>query len=210
VRSGWYDGVRIHRVVEGFVAEWGIHDEPYVNAVWRKERLADDPVRASNTRGRITFSRSGPNSRTTQVFVNLRDNASLDDDGFAPFGEVVEGMDVVEAFFAGYGDGPPRGDGVYQAMAVWPAAAPTSTSTSPSSTGSSGRPWCQGRLSENRNVRPHWMLRKARLGVILTHIRSYSRETPWHSRGSPSPFRRMSSGPPTHARRWSAAHAAGS
>lgn len=123
VRAGWYDGVRIHRVLDGFVAEWGIHDEPFVNAVWRKELLADDPVRTSNTRGRVTFAKSGPNSRTTQVFVNLGDNGPLDDEGFAPFGEVIEGMDVVETFYAAYGDGPPRGEGVYQAMAVARGAA---------------------------------------------------------------------------------------
>lgn len=118
VKGGWYDGVRFHRVLEGFVAEWGIHDDPYVNAVWRKRLLVDDPVTQTNTRGRVTFSRSGPNSRTTQVFVNLGDNRSLDDQGFAPFGEVVQGMEVVESLYSGYGDGPPRGEGVYQAMAI--------------------------------------------------------------------------------------------
>jgi len=118
VRGGWYDGVRFHRVLDGFVAEWGIHDDPWVNAGWRRQLLRDDPRTQPNSRGRIAFSKSGPNSRTTQVFISLGDNRGLDDEGFAPFGEVVEGMEVVLALHSGYGDGPPRGDGVYQAMAI--------------------------------------------------------------------------------------------
>ena len=117
VKSGWYDGVRFHRVLEGFTAGWGIHDNPYVNVVWQKELLLDDPVTQPNTRGRVSFARSGANSRTTQVFVNNKDNPGLDD-RFAPFGEVIEGMDVVDGLYAGYGDGPPRGEGVYQARAL--------------------------------------------------------------------------------------------
>ena len=117
VSSGWYDGVRFHRVLADFTAGWGIHDDPYVNFVWQKELLMDDPVIESNTRGRVSFSRAGPNSRTTQVFVNLKDNTSLND-RFIPFGEVVEGMDVVDRLYSEYGDGPPRGEGVYQAMAL--------------------------------------------------------------------------------------------
>ena len=118
VKRGWYDGVRFHRVVEGFMAQWGIHDEPYVNAVWQNELLADDPVRQSNTRGRVTFATAGPNTRTVQVFISYKDNSFLDGQGFSPFGEVVEGMDVVEGLYAHYGDGPPQGTGVYQAMAM--------------------------------------------------------------------------------------------
>ena len=118
VKRGWYDGVRFHRVVEGFMAQWGIHDEPYVNAVWQNELLADDPVRQSNTRGRVTFATAGPNTRTVQVFISYKDNSFLDEQGFSPFGEVVEGMDVVEGLYADYGDGPPQGTGVYQAMAM--------------------------------------------------------------------------------------------
>ena len=117
VKGGWYDGVRFHRVLEGFTAGWGIHDNPYVNVVWQRELLLDDPVTQSNTRGRVSFARSGANSRTTQVFVNNKDNSSLDD-RFAPFGEVVEGMDVVDGLYADYGDGPPRGEGIYQARAL--------------------------------------------------------------------------------------------
>lgn len=119
VQNGWYDGVRFHRVLDGFTAGFGIHDDPYVNAVWRARSLTDDPVRQSNSRGRVTFSKSTPHSRTVQVFVNLKDNGgSLDDSGFSPFGEVIEGMGVLDALYSEYGDGPPRGEGVYQAMAV--------------------------------------------------------------------------------------------
>jgi len=117
VKQGWYDGVRFHRVLEDFTAGWGIHDDPYVNFIWQKELLPDDPPVESNKKGRLSFARSGPNSRTTQVFVNYKDNLSLDE-LFAPFGEILEGMEVVENLYAGYGDGPPRGEGVYQAMAI--------------------------------------------------------------------------------------------
>jgi len=118
VKAGFYDGMAFHRVLDDFVAEWGIHGDPWVNAAWRQTEMVDEPVRQSNTRGKVTFSKNRPNSRTVQVFVNLKDNSSLDDDGFSPFGEVVEGMDVVESLYAEYGDGPPRGEGVYQAMAI--------------------------------------------------------------------------------------------
>jgi peptidyl-prolyl cis-trans isomerase A (cyclophilin A) len=117
VKQGWYNGVRFHRVLEDFTAGWGIHDDPYVNFVWQKELLPDDPPFKSNTKGRLSFARSGPNSRTTQIFVNYKDNSSLDE-SFVPFGEILEGIEVVENLYAGYGDGPPRGEGVYQAMAI--------------------------------------------------------------------------------------------
>jgi len=118
VKAGYYDGIAFHRVLDGFIAEFGIHGDPWVNAAWRQALMADEPVRQSNTRGRVTFSKNTPNSRTVQVFINLKDNRSLDGQGFSPFGEVVEGMDVVEDLYSGYGDGPPRGEGVYQAMAI--------------------------------------------------------------------------------------------
>ena len=118
VSAGFYDGVPVHRVIEDFVADFGIHPDPWVNAAWRQATLRDDPVVESNRRGRMSFSKSGPDRRTVQIFVNLRDNPSLDAEGFTPFGEVVEGMDVVDALYSGYGDGPPRGEGVYQAMAI--------------------------------------------------------------------------------------------
>jgi peptidyl-prolyl cis-trans isomerase A (cyclophilin A) len=118
VRHGWYDGVPFHRVIEGRTAQFGIHPDPYVNVVWREEFIMDDePAGISNTRGRVAFGHGGRDSRTVHVFINLSDNAALDDDRFTPFGEVVEGMEVADALYAGYGDGPPRGEGVYQARA---------------------------------------------------------------------------------------------
>ena len=91
--------------------------DPYVNQVWKKEFLVDDPVAESNTRGRVAFAKGGRHTRTTEIFISYKDNSALDEEGFAPIGEVVEGMDVVDAFYSEYGDGPPRGDGPYQAMA---------------------------------------------------------------------------------------------
>lgn len=111
VKLGFYDDTRIYRVVPDFMAQWGFHSEPRVNAVWRNYPIADDPVQHSNDRGTITFATSGPNARTHQVFINFVNNYFLDDSGFAPFGEVVEGMSVVEGFYARYGDGPPNGSG---------------------------------------------------------------------------------------------------
>jgi peptidyl-prolyl cis-trans isomerase A (cyclophilin A) len=114
VRNGYYDGVRFFRVVPGFVVQFGISGEPTVAAAWRQARIPDDLTRASNTRGAVTFATSGPNTRTVQVFINLGDNARLDAMGFAPIGRVTGGMDVVERFYAGFGDGPPRGRGPEQ------------------------------------------------------------------------------------------------
>ena len=110
-RLGYYDGTRIFRVVDGFMAQWGISGVPAVAEAWRDRRIADDSVVQSNRRARVTFATSGPNSRTTQIFVNYRDNAFLDGRGFAPFGEVVDGMDVVDNLWRSYGDASPSGRG---------------------------------------------------------------------------------------------------
>lgn len=114
VRNGYYDGVRFFRIVPGFVVQFGIHGEPAVAAAWRPARLPDDPPRTSNQRGFLTFATSGPNTRTVQVFINLGDNSRLDATGFAPFGHVTGGMDVIDRFYAGFGEGPPRGRGPQQ------------------------------------------------------------------------------------------------
>lgn len=115
--AGFYDDSRIYRVVPGFMAQFGLNADPYVNQAWKDEYLVDDPVVESNIRGRVAFAKGGVHSRTTEVFISYKDNSALDEEGFAPFGEVVEGMEVADAFYADYGDGPPRGDGPYQAMA---------------------------------------------------------------------------------------------
>lgn len=114
VRNGYYDDVRFFRVLPGFVAQFGISGFPSVNAVWREQRITDDPVTQSNLRGTLTFATGGANTRTTQVFINLADNVSLNNSGFAPFGRVIEGMDVVSVLYADYGDGPPSGSGPNQ------------------------------------------------------------------------------------------------
>ncbi len=114
VTAGFYDHTAFFRVIDGFVAQWGVHPAPEVNAVWRDQRLVDDRVVGSNTRGTVVFATSGQNSRTTQLYVNLIDNLNLDKMGFAPVGEVVEGMDVVDALYSDYGEGEPRGRGPAQ------------------------------------------------------------------------------------------------
>jgi peptidyl-prolyl cis-trans isomerase A (cyclophilin A) len=111
VRSGYYDGVRFFRVLAGFMAQFGVHGDPRVSARWRERRIPDDPVRQSNTRGMVSFATAGPDTRTTQVFINYGDNSRLDAMGFSPFGRVVEGMEVVDRLYAGYGEGAPRGRG---------------------------------------------------------------------------------------------------
>ncbi len=111
VKNGFYDNVRFFRVISGFMVQFGIHGDPKVSAPWRDARIADDPVKQSNKRGYITYAMAGPNTRTSQVFINFGDNASLDSQGFSPFGRVVTGMDVVDKLNAEYGEGAPRGRG---------------------------------------------------------------------------------------------------
>ena len=106
VKSGFYDEARFFRVVPGFVVQWGINKDPAVTAKWRDKRIPDDPVKHTNGPGTITFATSGPDSRTTQLFINLAGNEPLDAKGFAPFGEVTEGMDVVARLYPGYGQDP--------------------------------------------------------------------------------------------------------
>jgi peptidyl-prolyl cis-trans isomerase A (cyclophilin A) len=111
VRSGYFKDIAFFRVVRGFMCQFGIHGDPTVSAKWREATITDDPVKGSNTRGTITFATAGPNTRTTQLFINFGDNLSLDNMGFSPFGKVVAGMDVVDKINAEYGDGPPYGSG---------------------------------------------------------------------------------------------------
>jgi peptidyl-prolyl cis-trans isomerase A (cyclophilin A) len=111
VQSGFFDNTRFFRVVTGFMVQFGVHGDPAVNAAWEKLPIADDTVAQSNTRGRLTFAMGGPNTRTTQVFINLVDNVQLDAMGFSPLGQVIEGMSAVDSLYGGYGDGPPSGFG---------------------------------------------------------------------------------------------------
>jgi peptidyl-prolyl cis-trans isomerase A (cyclophilin A) len=114
VKNGFYDDVKFFRVIDGFMVQFGIHGNPAVQKAWRSANLKDDPVKQSNRRGYITFATAGPNTRTTQVFINFGDNAMLDKQGFAPFGEVVTGMNVVDQLYDGYGEGAPSGKGPEQ------------------------------------------------------------------------------------------------
>ena len=111
VKSGFYDNVRFFRVISGFMVQFGINGDPKVMAGWRDAPISDDPVTQSNKRGYITFAMAGPNTRTSQVFINFVDNDRLDSSGFAPFGRVVSGMDVVDKLNPEYGEGAPRGRG---------------------------------------------------------------------------------------------------
>lgn len=111
VRYRFYNDASLFRVLPGFVVQWGYSAKPAISRVWNAANLKDDPVKQSNVRGTITFATAGPNTRTTQVFINLGDNQRLDESGFSPFGKVVEGMDVVEKFYSGYGEGAPQGSG---------------------------------------------------------------------------------------------------
>ncbi len=104
VRTGAFDDSRFSRVVPGFIAQFGIPGDPRVTALWRDQRLPDDPVRQPNVRGTIAFAMTGPDTRTHQLFISLVDNTRLDAQGFAPLGRVVEGMDVVDRLYGGYGE----------------------------------------------------------------------------------------------------------
>jgi peptidyl-prolyl cis-trans isomerase A (cyclophilin A) len=116
VKNGYYDDARFFRVIDGFMVQFGINGDPKVSAVWQNADIPDDPVKQSNSRGMITFATAGPNTRTTQVFINFGDNAGLDGQGFSPFGKVVSGMDVVDSLYAGYGEGAPSGRGPNQGI----------------------------------------------------------------------------------------------
>jgi peptidyl-prolyl cis-trans isomerase A (cyclophilin A) len=111
VKNGFFDNARFFRVISGFMVQFGIHGDPAVSAQWRQARIPDDPGKQSNSRGTMTFATAGPNTRTTQVFINFADNSRLDRMGFAPFGQIVSGMNVVDSLYSGYGEGAPSGQG---------------------------------------------------------------------------------------------------
>ncbi len=109
IKSGFYDGARFFRVLPGFVVQFGIPGDPALARQWRSANIQDDPVTQTNAPGAVTFATAGPNTRTTQVFINLANNKSLDGMGFAPFGRIAEGMDVVKQLYSGYGERPDQG-----------------------------------------------------------------------------------------------------
>jgi len=113
VEQGFYDRVKFFRVLPNFIAQFGINGDPEINTRWERA-IPDDPVKESNRKGTLSFATGGPNTRTTQLFINTRDNRQLDAMGFTPIGHVVEGMDVVEKLYSGYGEGAPDGRGPMQ------------------------------------------------------------------------------------------------
>ena len=114
----YYDSTYFFRVIESFVAQFGISGDPAVTAAWQERRIPDDPVKHSNTRGTVAFASEGPNTRTVQLFINLKDNPKLDTygGGFPPIGEVIDGMAVVDSLYSGYGEGAPSGFGPRQEL----------------------------------------------------------------------------------------------
>ena len=114
VTIGYYKDIPMFRVIEGFMVQFGIHGDPKMNKIWKNASILDDKVSQSNTPGMLTFATRGPNTRTTQLFINYGQNARLDGMGFAPFGKVVEGMDIVNSVYSEYGEGAPRGRGPSQ------------------------------------------------------------------------------------------------
>jgi len=142
IRNGYFTNASFFRVVPGFVVQFGLSANPAVNKVWKDADIQDDPVVQSNKRGFLVFATAGPNTRTTQLFINFGDNARLDGMGFAPFGKVVDGMDVVDKIYSGYGESPrqdlltdqgdsyvtanfPKIDKIKLARIIPPAPAPT-------------------------------------------------------------------------------------
>ncbi len=111
IKNGFYNGARFFRVLPGFVVQFGIPGDPSLARDWRQARIADDAVTQKNVPGTLSFATAGANTRTTQVFINLGDNRNLDGMGFAPFGRVTEGMEIVKQLHSGYGEGAPHGRG---------------------------------------------------------------------------------------------------
>ena len=111
LRMKYFDQGRFFRVLPGFIAQFGIHRDFNVHERWSKLVIPDDPFQQKNLRGTLAFAKSGPDTRATEIFINLADNAILDDDHFVPFAQVVQGMDVVDRLYSGYGELAPKGDG---------------------------------------------------------------------------------------------------
>ena len=109
VRMKYFDQGRFFRVVPGFIAQFGVHRDFSVHEKWRTMFIADDPPREKNLRGTLAFAKSDPGTRAVEIFINLADNKALDDQGFVPFAKVVQGMDVVDKFYSGYGEMRPEG-----------------------------------------------------------------------------------------------------
>ena len=116
VKIGYFNDIAAFRVINNFIVQFGIHGNPSVGKLWQDSNIKDDPKSQSNKSGTLTFATAGKDTRTTQLFINLKDNPFLDTQGFTPIGEVVSGMDVVKNLYGGYGEGAPQGNGPSQAL----------------------------------------------------------------------------------------------
>ncbi len=116
VKNGFFNNASFFRVIPGFIVQFGISADPKVSAVWHDADIQDDSAKQSNMAGTVTFATAGPDTRTTQVFINLADNRFLDAQGFSPFGAVTQGMNVAQSFYGGYGEGAPNGNGPDQQL----------------------------------------------------------------------------------------------
>ncbi|MEI7529062.1 MAG: peptidylprolyl isomerase [Elusimicrobiota bacterium] len=116
VKAGYFTDIAFFRVISGFMVQFGIHGDPAVSAAWRPASIKDDAVTQSNARGYISYAMAGPNTRTTQFFINFGNNSNLDSMGFSPFGKVTDGMAVVDSIYSGYGEGAPSGMGPDQGL----------------------------------------------------------------------------------------------
>lgn len=114
VKNGFFTNIAFFRVINGFMAQFGIHGNPKISAMWREANIADDEVKQSNARGYVSFATAGPNTRTTQLFINYGDNSFLDAQGFSPFAKVSQGMEVIDELYSNYGEGAPSGMGPSQ------------------------------------------------------------------------------------------------
>ncbi len=109
VKHNFFDDAAFFRIVPNFIVQFGLSADPKVSSVWRSANFPDDPVTQSNKPGTITFATAGPNTRTTQLFINFGNNGFLDGQGFSPFGQVTKGMDIVQKLYSGYGERPDQG-----------------------------------------------------------------------------------------------------
>ena len=109
VRMRYFDQGRFYRVLHGFIAQFGVHRDFTVHATWRSLFIVDDPPKEKNLRGTLAFAKSGPNTRATEIFINLADNPVLDQEGFVPFARIVDGIDVIDKLYSGYGEMRPEG-----------------------------------------------------------------------------------------------------